>query len=432
MSKFFPLFYLILTLLLKASAQISKPVLAHFIVGNSYPYTYDTWLRDVNLAASHGFDGFALNVGRDDWQNARVADAFQAARDAGFKLALSFDMTSFACESLSDADPIRAYINEYHSHEAQLTVNEKPLVLTFGGQFCQFGQSTVDQGWSAALKQEDLPPIHFMPAFFIDPSALDSMSSLDGAFSWDSAWPMGNYDISNDYDVQNLAHLGGRTYMAGVSPWFFTHYGPDSYDKNLIYRSDNWLLAERWEMLIKNRDRIDMVQVISWNDYGESHYMGPIEGDQPQSESWTTGFDHQAWLYLQEYYIAAYKTGQFPFIPRDSIFLWGRLYPALADAPNDPVAKPSNYRFTEDFVWAVVLLSSDAQFTLSCGDSNIRMSLPGGLSKVRLHLDTDCHVRAVVTRNSRTVLDFSPEGYAFQKAPPSYNFNAFATMSPWS
>lgn len=39
-------------------------------------------------------DGFALNVGRDDWQPARVADAYQAARDSGrnFKLFLSFDM----------------------------------------------------------------------------------------------------------------------------------------------------------------------------------------------------------------------------------------------------------------------------------------------------------------------------------------------------
>lgn len=144
---------------------------------------------------------------------------------------------------------------------------------------------------------------------------------------------------------------------------WFQHYGPDSYNKNLVYRSDNWHLAKRWEMLIAIRDRIDMVQVISWNDFGESHYMGPIEGDQPQSESWTNGFDHQgqwsrigfslscnntrvaAWLYLQEYYIAAFKTGQYPFIPRDRIFLWGRLYPALADAPNDPVERPANYRF---------------------------------------------------------------------------------------
>ena len=33
---------------------------------------------------------------------------------------------------------------------------------------------------------------------------------------------MGNYDISDEYDVEFRKYLQGRTYMAGVSPWFFT------------------------------------------------------------------------------------------------------------------------------------------------------------------------------------------------------------------
>lgn len=27
-------------------------------------------------------------------------------------------------------------------------------------------------------------------------------------------------------------------------------------------------------------------------DYGESHYIGPIEKDQPKSEAWVNGFEH--------------------------------------------------------------------------------------------------------------------------------------------
>ena len=40
-------------------------------------------------------DAFALNVGREDWQRARVVDAYAAAQQlqTGFKLFLSFDMT---------------------------------------------------------------------------------------------------------------------------------------------------------------------------------------------------------------------------------------------------------------------------------------------------------------------------------------------------
>jgi glucan endo-1,3-alpha-glucosidase len=42
----------------------------------------------------HDSDAFALNVGREDWQRARVADAYATALQlqTGFKLFLSFDM----------------------------------------------------------------------------------------------------------------------------------------------------------------------------------------------------------------------------------------------------------------------------------------------------------------------------------------------------
>lgn len=81
--------------------------------------------------------------------------------------------------------------------------------------------------------------------------------------------------------------------MAGVSPWFSTHYGRDTYNKNFIYRGDDWLFAERWEDLVNNRSSIPFAEVITWNDYGESSYISPIEGVQPMSESWVNGYDHQ-------------------------------------------------------------------------------------------------------------------------------------------
>ena len=51
-----------------------------------------------------------------------------------------------------------------------------------------------------------------------------------------------------------------------------------------------------------------------------------------------------AWLDLMQYYISAYKTGSYPAIGKDRIFLWGRLYPAGADAP-DGVGRPDNWQW---------------------------------------------------------------------------------------
>lgn len=61
------------------------------------------------------------------------------------------------------------------------------------------------------------------------------------------------------------------TPAARTQPLFFTHYGPSTYNKNWVYQSDNWPLATRWEQLVAMRDRINHVEELTWNDYGESH-----------------------------------------------------------------------------------------------------------------------------------------------------------------
>lgn len=55
-----------------------KYVVAHHIIGNTFPYTIQDWADDIALAHASGIDGFALNMGSDDWEPARVADAYVA------------------------------------------------------------------------------------------------------------------------------------------------------------------------------------------------------------------------------------------------------------------------------------------------------------------------------------------------------------------
>ena len=105
---------------------------------------------------------------------------------------------------------------------------------------------------------------------------------------------------STDTDTQYVNALkalnsdnGAPTYLGAVSPWFFTHYGPDTFNKNWIYRGDDWLFASRWELLVQHRASIPFAEVVTWNDYGESHYIGPVDGAQPGSNAWVDGFDHQ-------------------------------------------------------------------------------------------------------------------------------------------
>ena len=109
------------------------------------------------------------------------------------------------------------------------------------------------------------------------------------------------------------------------------------------------------------REQVNIVQVISWNgeltywhiclraahnsflDYGESHYIGPIEGAQPNSQAWVDGFDHTAWLSLNSYFARAFKEGQYPRIDEFKVYVWSRPHTRDALASDDMVGRPKGW-----------------------------------------------------------------------------------------
>jgi len=221
--------------------------------------------------------------------------------------------------------------------------------------------------------------------------------------------------------------------MAAVSPWFFTHYGPDSWNKNWIYRGDDWLFVRRWEQLIAMQDQIDIVQIISYNDYGESHYIGPIKGAQPKSQAWVDGFPHEPWLHLTRYYARAFKEGAYPAIEADTIYMWAR--PHLKSVvTEDRVPRPRDWELTDDMIWVVVFAMAPAAITISSSDDghDVRVvEVPAGVSKLSHPVDPKGSMRARMEREGVLVAECAPErhGFRFQERPEVYNFNVYCAMS---
>lgn len=83
-------------------------------------------------------------------------------------------------------------------------------------------------------------------------------------------------------------------------------------------------------------------------DYGESHYIGPIKGAQPNSQAWVDGYPHEAWLALNAYFAAAFKKGAYPPIKKDQIFLWARPHPKAANS-SDRVPRPDKWQIVRPF-----------------------------------------------------------------------------------
>ncbi|KAH9927778.1 glycoside hydrolase [Fomitopsis serialis] len=418
------------------------------MVGNTYPYTIQDWVEDITLASENGIDGFALNIGKEEWQISRVADCYEAARRARtsqpFRVFLSLDMTSIPGASVDDALLIRDHVSRFAGHPHQLRFIGKVLLSTFSGGKSRFGQKDLNSAWNfvKGVVEAAVGKIHFVPAFFIDPARYPAVSSMDGFFNWNGGWPTRltpqspRHEIRMprlDGDLVHLKHLGGRTFMAAVTPWFFTHYGPDSWNKNWIYRGDDWLFVRRWEQLIAMRDQIDIVQIISYNDYGESHYVGPIKGAQPNSQAWVDGFPHEPWLHLAKYYARAFKEGVYPAIEADTIYMWAR--PHLKSAvTDDPVPRPRDWELTDDMIWVVVFAMAPAVVTTSSSDDGHDaqiVEVPSGVSKLSHQVDPKGSMRVRMERDGVLVAQCTPErhGFRFQERPGVYSFNVYCAMS---
>lgn len=64
-------------------------------------------------------------------------------------------------------------------------------------------------------------------------------------------------------------------------------------DAVALDEQDDNLYIDRWMKLISMPDQPDFIQIISWNDYGESHYIGPRLGTPPADTTWLLVLDQE-------------------------------------------------------------------------------------------------------------------------------------------
>lgn len=162
-----------------------------------------------------------------------------------------------------------------------------------------------------------------------------------------------------------------------VSPWFFTNI--PSYDKNWLWNTDElWPL--RWQQVFEYKPTF--IELLTWNDYGESHYLGPLppsDSDIPAQAQWYVEYiPHTAWLNDLPYYISKYKQdGAEPaagsYTPH--VTFWYRLNPKDACSADGTVCNSeSNGQTTHnvtdcatDAVFFSVFTPSTATVSVSIG-----------------------------------------------------------------
>jgi len=284
-----------------------------------------------------------------------------------FKLLFSFD---YRAQGPWSRDAVTELLRKYTRHPAYFKHDGKrPFVSTFEGAECA----------------EDWPAIKAATnAFFVpDWSSVSAAHAVrlaggvvDGLFSF-KAWPSGRENMTTDMDDAFRAALGARrVYMMPVSPWFYTNL-PGFGGKNWMWRGDG-LWDRRWRQVIKIQP--DFVQILTWNDFGESHYIGPI----PEKAlglfqvanapiNYAQGVTHDGWRKFLPYYIEVYKTGKAPQQVDENVYAYYRTTPAYA-CPNggtsggsaahgESVMPPEH--LVDDNVFFSTLLNTDRGVTIT-------------------------------------------------------------------
>ncbi|KAL1617546.1 hypothetical protein SLS56_010949 [Neofusicoccum ribis] len=352
----------------------AKAVFAHYMVcGLS---SVDQARADVRDAKALGVDAFALNIQNvvDSWALDAIKYLFQAASENDFGLFFSFDMAV-----LNEQDPgsFLPVFEQYAVNENYYKFENKPFVSTFNGGIMQNGGD-----WTRNLREgmeaDGVTP-YFVSDFGLYSSSSASASSsimgslrtysaVDGVFSWETAWPSQDDGIASilssvtDKVGLDAAHATGKSYLMPLSSHQFKH----------IDGLGNWY--RRGELTLPNRMKQilelgpEFVMLLTWNDAGESHYIGNVWNESistsEATQKYVDNYDHSAWQDVIAPFIDAYKnkdaTDVSEILPLNNGNFTGAVWyrPLLKDAScaGDYLGKPVGWENAQDTVnFAIVL-----------------------------------------------------------------------------
>ncbi|KAI0192685.1 glycoside hydrolase family 71 protein, partial [Xylaria flabelliformis] len=400
-------------------------------VGIVENYTVDDWKADITQAQAIGIDGFALNCAPpriDSYTPKQLANAYQAAQALNFKMFISFD---FAYWSTGDTPEITSIVGNYSSHPAQARYRDAIFanILSDGGAIVSTFVGD-NMNWNAVKQALPNQKITALPNIQ-DPNYLASaQTGLDGAFSW-YAWPTdgGNSIIPGPmttiWDNRFISNLAGRPYMAPVSPWFFTHFNT----KNWVFICENQPTL-RWEQMLSLKP--SLVEIVTWNDFGESHY---ISGSEPHhsddgSSAWATGYPHDGFRTLWAPYIAAYKSGAAkPTVKSDQLVYWYRTTPKNTVCTGDTLGVPNGVNLLADVVFVATMLTSPAQLTVtSGGNAPVTVTVPAGIQTTNFTMGIG-NQSFSVSRNGAKLFS-GTSAKAIANSCVKYNYNPYVGVLP--
>ncbi|KAJ4364473.1 hypothetical protein N0V83_009067 [Neocucurbitaria cava] len=396
-------------------------VFAHYMMGIvQHRTSSDEFDQEFGLAKAAGIDAFALNFG-PDVSDTILGYAYDSADRVGIKVFFSFDFNS-GLYSTSDPATVGNRIKAFKDKPAQLIVDNKPFVSTFAGPGLDV----------AAVESAAGADIFFLPNWYPG----NDQTGTDGFFNWMGWYSDGNNNPGtippSDGDTAYINTVGSKErYMAPVSPWFSTHYGDwVSYSKNWVFQSND-LWFTRWNEILTLGPRF--IEIVTWNDYGESAYVGPLSAqhDDDGHSKWVNDMPHGGWLDMAKPYIAAYKAGATaPTISEEKLIYWYRPTPKGITCSGDNLGKPPGWDLMTDEVFVVALLQTAGTVVATSGTNTQEFDAPAGASLYKLPLAVGTQKFTLKRGTTEVMSDTSLRDIVDTCACGIYNFNAYVGTVP--
>ncbi|OJJ73124.1 hypothetical protein ASPBRDRAFT_173463 [Aspergillus brasiliensis CBS 101740] len=416
-----PILPAVLCLVLLSLEVHSRAVFAHFMVSNTLGYTVDDWQNEMLLALDANIDAFAMNIAVGDATNTEsLENAFSAAVNTGFSLFFSFD---YAGNGAWAKDDVLDMLDTWMSAKAYWRYDEKPFVSTFEGP------DNADD-WVDIKNQTGCFFLPDWSSVGADVAVTLGGGVADGLFSW-AAWPYGPNDMNTYVDASYIDFLDGKPYMMPVSPWFFTNM--PGYDKNWLWRGDD-LWYDRWVQAMYLAP--EFIEIISWNDFGESHYIGPTpDADSSLADAAYTAFGtgqapynyalnmpHDGWRVFLPWLADTYKNN-ISTITQEGVQAWYRLN-VRGSCTSDGGTTGNTvsqlqleywpYEIPQDRIFFSALLASAADISVTVGGTDLGAtwnSTPSGGAGI-YHGSVEFSVQAgsvevAITRDGSTIASFT-------------------------
>lgn len=337
---------------------------------------------DINMAKAAGFDAFAI----DYTDNAAIFASnleifYQNATNLDFKLFLTIDTTT-----MFDVAQVVNITNFYADSPAQAKDAAGNIFLS------SFEVNPPAWNWQTDVIDNIKVPVTLLTGSLGQSGSYETSLPDRGAgpFTWVHPALSASEEAAVDQSFAAARNSTGKPWMAGVAPWFFKRLSSDT---NWLNAQDSNIYIDRWVNLLKLKP--DYIEVISWNDFGESHYIGPADSTpeselmEPTKADYYGNLDHSGFLKMSTIFINTYKAGENKVTvapDEEDVFFFYRPQPVnnipTDDAyPDNLWPLPENASSIADNVYVVPFLSEPATIYLDSGGYSTSMDAPSFLSK---------------------------------------------------